>query len=79
MRAEHDAIRPRRYLNAEGREPFPASVSVPVTAGDGLLVGGLVVSGLSSRFSPENRRRALELLEGAAAALVGILPKGMGA
>ena len=77
--AEYDAIRRRRHLDAEGREPFTASVSVPVTAGDGVLVGALVVSGLSSRFSPENRRRALELLEGAAAGLAGVLPKGLGA
>jgi len=73
--ARYAQIRRDGHLDADGREPFTASVSVPVTTRGGALVGALVVSGLSSRFSPRKRQAALKALREDAAALRDALPE----
>jgi DNA-binding IclR family transcriptional regulator len=70
----YDQIRLDGHFNAEGREPFTASVSTPLLSRSGHLVGALVVSGLSSRFSSEIRDRAILLLKEAGEELQEILP-----
>jgi DNA-binding IclR family transcriptional regulator len=66
---DYDRIRVDGHLIAQGREPYTASVAVPVFAADGGLVGALVVSGPSSRFDEAKRREALELARAAASSL----------
>ncbi|MCB1547264.1 MAG: IclR family transcriptional regulator [Hyphomicrobiaceae bacterium] len=57
-----EQIRSAGYHDAAGREPLTASVSVPVLC-DGALVGALVLSGPSNRFTARAREAALALLE----------------
>jgi DNA-binding IclR family transcriptional regulator len=59
---EFSKIRQRGYLIDRGREPFTASVAVPVLSGDGVMAGALVVSGPESRFNSKQHRAALELM-----------------
>src|SRR5262249_37563921 len=72
--AVHDQIRRDGYLIAQGREPYTASVAVPVVLSNGDLLGALVVSGLATRFDARARQRALRLLQHAARAIAGCVP-----
>ena len=72
--SEYRAIREAGYLDADGREPFTASLAAPVLTASGQLAGGLVLSGLSTRFSAQQRRSARDLILGASAQLGEILP-----
>lgn len=71
---ENKMIRKKGYLDAEGREPFTASVSVPVLTDSGILMGALVVSGLSSRFDVGQRKRARNVLQESSNRLKELLP-----
>ncbi|MFC6674184.1 IclR family transcriptional regulator [Marinobacterium aestuariivivens] len=70
---EYDSIRDQGYLNAEGRNPFTASVAAPVLDRNHCLIGAIVVSGPSSRFNGEKRQQALKLVLQACTKLSGIL------
>jgi len=72
--SEYQIIRDEGYLDAEGREPFTASLSAPVLTKSGYLIGALVISGPSSRFSPEKRKAAGVLILDAGAQLKKLLP-----
>jgi DNA-binding IclR family transcriptional regulator len=72
--ALYRTIRDDGYLDADGREPFTASVSAPVFTKSGHLAGALVVSGLSSRFSPKERKKARDLILETSSQLREILP-----
>lgn len=72
--AMYKTIRDDGYLDADGREPFTASVSAPVLTKSSHLLGALVLSGLSSRFSPEERKKAHDLILESCAQLKEILP-----
>lgn len=48
---EYAAIRNAGYLAAAGREPYTRSVAVPVVSPTSQLMGALVVSGPSARFT----------------------------
>jgi DNA-binding IclR family transcriptional regulator len=61
--AEYKKIRADGYLDAEGRETFTASVSVPVLTQSNTLIGALVVSGLANRFDEQKRSETLLLLQ----------------
>ncbi|RFU13830.1 GAF domain-containing protein [Rhodobacteraceae bacterium W635] len=54
---------------AGGRNPNIASVATPVIAPGGDLLGALAVSGLTTRFTPDKRAQALQLIEQHAATL----------
>lgn len=60
--AAYATIRKQGYLDADGREPFTASVAAPVVSRGGNLIGALVVSGLSDRFDRNKRALALKLI-----------------
>ena len=70
----YDKIRKDGYYAAVGRDPFTASVAVPVTTASGALVGAMVVSGLADRFDDKKRKTALKRLTEARAALADLLP-----
>ncbi len=72
--AVYDKIRKDGFYAAVGRDPFTASVAVPVTTQSGALVGAMVVSGLADRFGETKRKTALKRLFEARAALAGLLP-----
>lgn len=72
--AVYDRIRKDGYYAAVGRDPFTASVAVPVAAKSGTLTGAMVVSGLADRFSDKKRKMALKLLVEARIALADLLP-----
>ena len=72
--AVYKTIRDDGYLDADGRKPFTASVSAPVLTKSGHLLGALVLSGPSSRFSPEERIKARGLILEASARLKEMLP-----
>jgi DNA-binding IclR family transcriptional regulator len=72
--AEYEAIRQSGYLMAQGREPFTASVSAPVLSCDGTMIGALVVSGPSSRFTERVQKHALERVLTCCAALTERVP-----
>jgi DNA-binding IclR family transcriptional regulator len=59
---EFSKIRQRGHLIDQGREPYTASIAVPVLAGDGNLIGALVVAGLASRFGSKQQHIALEVM-----------------
>lgn len=61
---EYEGIRRSGHLIAQGREAHTTSVAVPVLDQSGLVRGGLVVSGPSSRF--RKCEQALDLLKDAA-------------
>lgn len=71
---EHEAIRREGYFMAQGREPLTSSVAVPVHTRDKKLVGAVVVSGPSSRFTEQAQRDALKKLIACAAAISERLP-----
>jgi DNA-binding IclR family transcriptional regulator len=71
---EHDAIRRDGYFMAQGREPLTSSVAVPVLTRDGKLVGAIVVSGPSSRFTEQAQRNALTKLISCSTAIAERLP-----
>lgn len=70
----YDAIRRSGYLIDQGREPFTASVSAPVLSGEGRLIGAMVVSGPSSRFTEALQQNALEHIRACCAAMMALLP-----
>jgi len=70
----YDKIRKDGFYSAVGRDPFTASVAVPVTTRSGVMVGAMVVSGLADRFEDKKRETALERLMEARSALAGLLP-----
>lgn len=72
--AAFQTIRDDGYLDADGREPFTGSVSAPVLTKSGQLAGALVISGLSSRFSPEERIKARHLILEACTQIRDVLP-----
>ena len=63
---EFDRIRADGYLVDEGREPYTTSVSVPVLVANEHMIGTLVVSGVTTRFSDESRQIALRMVQEAA-------------
>ena len=72
--AIYDRIRKEGFYAAAGREPFTASVSVPIfSKGDG-LIGAIVVSGLADRFSARKRQAAQKRLDKAGRELTDFLP-----
>ncbi len=70
----YDKIRKDGFYSAVGRDPFTASVAVPVTTKSGMLAGAMVVSGLADRFSDKKRKMALKRLVEARTALADVLP-----
>lgn len=72
--ADYARIRARGHLVDQGREPYTASVAVPVLTTDGGLAGALVVSGLASRFGKRRQVEALRLLRDAARAIGEAFP-----
>lgn len=70
----YDKIRKDGHYAAVGRDPFTASVAVPVTTKSGTLVGAMVVSGLADRFGDKKRKTALKRLVEARTTLAGLLP-----
>lgn len=72
--SEMNKIRKNGFLDSQGREPYTASVAVPVLENSENLVGSLVVSGLADRFDEAKRTRALKLLLNASAKLVDMFP-----
>ncbi|MCG8543438.1 MAG: IclR family transcriptional regulator [Alphaproteobacteria bacterium] len=72
--AIYDEIRKDGVYAAAGREPFTASVSVPVFSKGGGLIGAIVVSGLADRFSARKRHAARKRLTEAGRDLTDLLP-----
>lgn len=72
--AVYDGIRKEGFYAAAGREPFTASVSVPIFSRGGDLIGAIVVSGLADRFSAHKRQAAERLLIEAGHDLAELLP-----
>ena len=70
----YDKIRKEGFYAAAGREPFTASVSVPVFSKGGDVIGAIVVSGLADRFSTRKRHAAQKQLENAGQDLAELLP-----
>jgi DNA-binding IclR family transcriptional regulator len=64
---EFDNIRADGYLIDEGREPYTTSVCVPVLVNGEHMIGCLVVSGVTTRFTVEARLQSLKLVQDAAA------------
>lgn len=57
-------IREQGYAESEGEvEPFGYGVAVPIAGPDGTVNHALSIAGLGPRLSPEQRRRALTLLQ----------------
>jgi DNA-binding IclR family transcriptional regulator len=74
---EFDKIRADGYLIDEGREPYTTSVSMPVLVNDEHMIGTLVVSGVTTRFSEESRLKALELVKRAVAKIAHVAQGGI--
>ena len=72
--AIYDKIRKDGFYAAAGREPFTASVSVPVFSKGGDLIGAIVVSGHADRFSARKLQAAQKQLEKAGRGLTDLLP-----
>lgn len=74
---EFDKIRADGYLIDEGREPYTTSVSMPVLISGEHMIGTLVVSGVTTRFSEESRLKALELVKRAVAKIAYVAQGGI--
>ena len=74
---EFDKIRADGYLIDEGREPYTTSVSMPVLISGEHMIGTLVVSGVTTRFSEESRLKALELVKRAVVKIAHVAQGGI--
>lgn len=74
---EFDKIRADGYLIDEGREPYTTSVSMPVLISGEHMIGTLVVSGVTTRFSEESRLKALELVKRAVTKIAHVAQGGI--
>ena len=72
--AAFNKIRKNGYLSAEGRESFTSSLAAPVLSKSGILIGALVISGLSSRFTIKERNAVLPELVNSCTLLQDQLP-----
>ena len=70
-----DAIRADGYLESAGATPHVHSISAPILADGAIPFGAIVVSGLSSRFTRRERKKALPLILKVCQEISAIIPQ----